>query len=167
MSIALFAAVLFLWIMDATGLLPFRAAWISKAVYGAAITSILGTSVAVYKDFFYADKYPFAGAWQVTLTSNDDPTHPTEFPLLLSFSESGQRYWGYSALIANSADSKTLVWAEAVDVSPHKGTATVRLHFGDGHQQLLRWAITVQKKGRWLESKQPSSNFSLELHRPA
>ena len=49
-SIALFASVLFLWIMDATGLLPFRAAWISKAVYGAAITSILGTSVAVYKD---------------------------------------------------------------------------------------------------------------------
>jgi len=48
-SIALFASVLFLWIMDATGILPFRAAWISKAVYGAAITSILGTSVAVYK----------------------------------------------------------------------------------------------------------------------
>src|SRR5580700_2617368 len=75
-SIALFASVLFLWILDATGLMPFRAPWISKAVYGAAITSILGTSVAVYKDFFYANKYPFEGAWQATITKIDDPTHP-------------------------------------------------------------------------------------------
>jgi hypothetical protein len=87
-SIALFSAVLFLWILDATNLMPFRAAWISKAVYGAAITSILGTSVAVYKDFFYADKYPFEGAWQVSIEKADDPTHPTETILLLSYSRS-------------------------------------------------------------------------------
>ncbi len=107
-SVALFAAVLFLWILDATDIMPFRAPWISKAVYGAAITSILGTSVAVYKDYFYADKYPFAGMWEVTLTNTADHTHPKEFPLLLSFSEAGDRYWGYSALIANSTDAKTV-----------------------------------------------------------
>ena len=52
-SVALFASVLFLWILDATDIMPFRAPWISKSVYGAAIVSILGTSVAVYKDYFY------------------------------------------------------------------------------------------------------------------
>src|SRR5436309_1899649 len=47
---AMFSAVLFLWILDATEILPFRAAWVSKSVYGAAIVSVLGTSVAVYRD---------------------------------------------------------------------------------------------------------------------
>src|SRR5437763_1364461 len=71
--IALFSSVLFLWIMDATGILPFKAAWISKSVYGAAIVSVLGTSVGVYKDYFNARKYPYEGAWQIMLISNADP----------------------------------------------------------------------------------------------
>lgn len=166
-SIALFASVLFLWIMDATALLPFRAAWISKAVYGAAITSILGTSVAVYKDFFYADKYPFEGAWQVMLTKTTDETHPIEFMLLLSYSQAGGRYWGYSNLIANSTDAKTLVWIEAIDVSLEQPNAVLRLHFGDGSQQVVQLPLSVEKKGRLLKSRQPSSQLSLELRRPA
>lgn len=56
-SVALFSSVLFLWILDATSLLTFRAAWMSKAIYGAAIVSVLGTSVGVYKDYFQGSKY--------------------------------------------------------------------------------------------------------------
>ena len=166
-SVALFASVLFLWILDATDIMPFRAPWISKSVYGAAIVSILGTSVAVYKDYFYLDKHPAAGLWEVTLTNSADPTHPKEFPLLLSFSEAGDRYWGYSALIANSTDSKTLVWVEAVDVSPRDGNATLRLHFGDGSVEVFKWTVSVQKKGKYMESTKPSSGFDIQLHRPA
>ena len=59
--IALFSSVLFLWIMDATSVLKFRSEWISKSVYGAAIASILGTSVAVYTDVLVERKYPYEG----------------------------------------------------------------------------------------------------------
>jgi hypothetical protein len=166
-SIALFASVLFLWIMDATGILPFRAAWISKAVYGAAITSILGTSVAVYKDYFFADKYPYVGAWQVMLTKTADATHPTEFSLVLSYSQAGDRYWGYSNLVATSTDPKTLIWVEAVDVSPQQGSAMLRLHFGDGSQQVIQWYLYIEKKGKFLKSREPSSQLILEMRRPA
>jgi hypothetical protein len=166
-SIALFASVLFLWIMDATGLMPFRAAWISKAVYGAAITSILGTSVAVYKDFFYANKYPFGGAWQATITATDDPTHPAEFSLLLSYSEPGDRYWGYSNLMATSSDPKALVWVEAVDVSPPQTAGKFRLHFGDGSQRVYQWQLLIEKKGKFIRSREPNSQLVLELRRPA
>src|SRR5262245_15629818 len=87
--IALFSGVLFLWIMDATNILQFRAAWISKSVYSAAIVSVLGTSVGVYKDYFNVRKYPYEGAWQVTLTSTENSMHPTEFPVVLAYSEGG------------------------------------------------------------------------------
>src|SRR5438046_1468148 len=47
---SLFSAVIFLWILDATSVLRFRSEWVSRSVYGAAIVSVLGTSVAVYQD---------------------------------------------------------------------------------------------------------------------
>jgi hypothetical protein len=165
-SIALFASVLFLWIMDATGLLIFRHPWISKAVYGAAITSILGTSVAVYKDFFYTHKYPFEGAWETTITKTADPPHPAELWLLLSYSESGDRYWGYSNLLATSSDPKVLVWVEAVDVSPEQRTARLRLHFGDGSQQVCQWTLLIEKKGKFMRSNAPNCEASVEFRRP-
>jgi hypothetical protein len=37
---ALFSAVLYLWILDATSILPFRSPWVSSSVYGAAIVSV-------------------------------------------------------------------------------------------------------------------------------
>jgi hypothetical protein len=166
-SIALFASVLFLWIMDATGLLVFRAAWISKAIYGAAITSILGTSVAVYKDFFYDSKYPYEGAWQVELTDTNAPTSPLEFSFVIAYSESGQRYWGYSNLISRSADPKAVVWVEATDIAPEENSAELRLHFGDGTQRIYKWPVELQRRGRYLKSSTASSGFTLEMRRPA
>ena len=62
-SISLFSSVLFLWILDATSILKFRSEWISKSIYGAAIVSVIGTSVGVYKDYFDQNKYPYSGKW--------------------------------------------------------------------------------------------------------
>jgi hypothetical protein len=59
--IGLFSSLLFLWIMDAVSILRFRAEWVSKSVYGAAIVSILGTSVGVYQQAFSENKYPYEG----------------------------------------------------------------------------------------------------------
>jgi hypothetical protein len=96
-----------------------------------------------------------------------DATHPTEFTLLLSYSPAGDRYWGYSNLVANSTDPKMLVWAEAVDVSPDQSLAVLRLHFGDGAQQVVQFPLTVGKKGKFLKSREPSSQLTIELRRPA
>src|SRR5438876_504581 len=78
-SVALFASVLFLWILDATSLLTFRASWMSKSVYGAAIVSILGTSVAVYKDYFTASPHQYEGVWLLTLRQKNDSSDALDF----------------------------------------------------------------------------------------
>ena len=67
--IALFSSVLFLWILDATSVLRFRSEWIGKSIYGAAIASIIGTSVAVYSDAFSERKYPYEGRWEISISS--------------------------------------------------------------------------------------------------
>jgi len=162
--IALFSSVLFLWIMDATNILPFRAEWISKSVYGAAIVSILGTSVGVYKNFFDSSKYPFDGAWQVVLISNADPTRPTEFQVVLTYSKSGGKYWGYSNVVLRSQDS--ILWAEVTDFAPEEKSFELRVTSGDGTQRVYKWPIKSSRKGRFFESERESSNLALELRRP-
>jgi hypothetical protein len=165
-SIALFSSVLFLWIMDATDILSFKAPWVSKSVYGAAIVSILGTSVAVYKDYFSARKYPYEGPWQVILTNSADPTRPTEFSAVLTYSEDGGRYWGYSNLISTAQDSKTIVWAEVTDFVPEEKTIQLRLHLGDGTQRVYKWPLTMSRRGRFLKSEPNNTDLSVELRRP-
>jgi hypothetical protein len=161
---ALFSSVLFLWIMDAINILQFRAAWISKSVYGAAIVSVLGTSVGVYKDYFNARKYPYEGAWQVVLSSNADSMHPTEFPVVLTYSESGGKYWGYSNLISKSQESA--LWAEVTEFVPEEKTLELRLSFANGEQRVFKWLLTVSRKGRFFKSDKENSNLSVELRRP-
>jgi hypothetical protein len=163
-SIALFASVLFLWIMDATGILIFRAAWMSKAVYGAAIVSILGTSVAVYKDYFSTHKYPYEGAWQATLTSNDDPSHRVEFSLLLSYSEPAATYWGYSNLIAT--DTRSIIWTRVSEFSPEEHTLSAEIYWGDGARKNFQWSIEAQRKATFVRSVRAKTDFVIELHRP-
>jgi hypothetical protein len=161
---ALFSSVLFLWIMDAINILQFRAAWISKSVYAAAIVSVLGTSVGVYKDYFNTRKYPYEGAWQVVLINNADSMHPTEFPVVLTYSEGGGKYWGFSNLIPKVHDSA--LWAEVTEFIPEEKTLELRLHFGDGEQRVFKWLVTVGRKGRFFKSDKETSNLSMELRRP-
>jgi hypothetical protein len=90
---AMFSAVLFLWILDSTSILPFRSPWVARSVYGAAIVSILGTSVAVYRDVFAESKYPYDGLWEMTLWSGY-PEVTRKHRVLLSYSSSAETYWG-------------------------------------------------------------------------
>jgi len=163
-SISLFSSVLFLWIMDATSILPFRAAWISKSVYGAAIASILGTSVAVYSNYFSARKFPYEGAWQAVLTSTANPNRPTELLIVLTYSEGAAKYWGYSNLVSGSQDS--VLWAEVTDFAPDEKTLELRVHLSDGTQRVYKWPISAGRKGKLFKSDKNDSNLGLELRRP-
>jgi hypothetical protein len=106
--ICLFSCVIVLWILDATGFLPFRADWISKSIYGIAISSVLGTSVAVYRGAFGTSsptavpKHPFEGRWDLTMRVSWrnrmylDMDVPVEHILLMTYSQDNDAYVGYS-----------------------------------------------------------------------
>ena len=95
-SMAMFSAVLFLWILDSTSLLRFRSPWVARSVYAAAITSILGTSVGVYRDAFNESKYPYDGLWEITVwqTSKSEPVAQRQ--LLMAFSKNPPFFRGFS-----------------------------------------------------------------------
>lgn len=59
--IGCFLGVMVLWILDVTDMLLFRSAWVGRSIWLAAIASILGTSVGVYKDAFTEYARPFEG----------------------------------------------------------------------------------------------------------
>ena len=87
--------VVFLWILDATSILRFRAEWISRSVYGAAIVSVLGTSVGVYQDAFNEQKYPFEGRWEVKVRKAEQTTFVANHTVVLAYSRTAKVYWGY------------------------------------------------------------------------
>jgi hypothetical protein len=92
----LFSSLLFLWIMDAVSILRFRAEWVSKSVYGAAITSILGTSVGVYQQAFSENKYPYEGRWNLSMIDGAQNTRIIDLDLAIVYSDRSDSYWGYS-----------------------------------------------------------------------
>jgi hypothetical protein len=163
--VALFAAVLFLWILDATSILTFRAPWISKAVYGAAIASILGTSVGVYKDYFETAAHPYEGLWHVVIVPKST-SQPVECSLVLSYSRSAGKYWGYSDLIATESGGDTFRWIELMEYVPDEGVITLRAYKPDGTRLLIRCNVTTLRKDKVIRSSEPVPEYSIELSRP-
>jgi len=123
-AIALFSSVLFLWILDATSILRFRNEWVSKSVYGAAIVSVLGTSVGVYKDYFNTTVYPYLGKWEVNILNIPDSTVVFESSMAITYSEYSNKYWGYSSTSLDELDSTKVISVElsGFDVKSAKGT---------------------------------------------
>ena len=102
--VSLFASVVYLWILDATGILQFRKEWMSKSIYGAAIVSVLGSSVAVYKDFFASEKYPINGKWEISIIDETINKSLSENKLLIGYSKISNVYYGYSDVKNNQVD---------------------------------------------------------------
>lgn len=59
-----FVITLFLWVFDAIDIFPFRNAWMSKAVWGTGVASILSTSVLVYSQIIGPQQRELDGIWQ-------------------------------------------------------------------------------------------------------
>ena len=165
--IALFSSVIFLWILDATSILRFRAEWVSKTIYGAAIASILGTSVAVYQDAFSERKYPYEGRWEMTIQDpNDTQGYLARNSLVLSYSESAGTYWGYSDFqSSNDTDLTRTFWLKVVDFDPKKPRIELLLYLKSGGKMPLNASLVVERQGRLFRCK-PNSRFLLNLSRP-
>jgi hypothetical protein len=168
-SVGLFSSVLFLWILDATSLLTFRAVWMSKAIYGAAIVSVLGTSVGVYKDYFQSSKYPYDGVWHLSLKRSAE-AEPIECSLLVAYSKNAEKYWGYSNLVivAGGEDKpKITYWFELIDYVPNERNARFRVVGSDGSDKTIEQSLNSERKTKLLT---PSGSLKVypyvELRRP-
>jgi hypothetical protein len=155
--IALFSGLLFLWILDATGILSFRSEWVSRSVYGAAVVSILGTSVGVYKDAFSPIRGPLEGRWDLLIKPAEAQTYE-KYALLLSFSSNARTYGGYSRFEA-SAD---IVAVEVTDFDPTSQNLTLTMFAKTGERLSKNLHLTNAGTNRFASS---STGFSMRLSR--
>lgn len=166
--VALFASVVFLWILDATSILEFKSQWIAKSVYGAAIASVLGTSVAVYKDSFASRKHPYEGRWEMVVNNTTSDLLVLDKAFSISYSERASIYWGFSEADLNSTDSSKAVWAEVISFSPNDGRIIIRLLLKNGREISIDQLIDRKRNGRFWEtsSLDADKTYRIYLTRP-
>jgi hypothetical protein len=161
--ISLFSGILFLWILDAVSILPFRSQWVSKSVYGAAIISILGTSVAVYKDFFAVRKYPFEGSWNLVY---QDSNNIKRANAIMMFSDQSGAYWGYSEFDnSDLKDGESIVWIKIDEFDPKDKEIRVQLFRSSKKVSEEKYKLRVERDGKLIASVDPNID-KLRLSRP-
>ncbi len=161
--ISLFSAVLFLWILDAVSILPFRSQWVSKSIYGAAIVSVLGTSVAVYKDYFAARKYPYEGSWVFQYL---DAAELKRTNLIMLYSDQSGAYWGYSELDnADPKDKDPIIWVKVDEFDPNKREIRLQLHRASRKLVNEKYQIAIERENKLITSAKPADD-KLRLSRP-
>jgi len=159
-SIALFSSVLFLWIMDATSVLRFRAEWVSKSIYGAAIVSILGTSVAVYNNAFTERKYPFEGRWELSITLVEETKSLIRHSAVIIFSEAAQTYWGYSDYKSkNSNIIGKSSWINIEDFDPGSGKIKLEIISDDSSRKVYDFKIKQYRHGKLFKNDEHSKSI--------
>ncbi|MBB4373469.1 hypothetical protein GGD63_006292 [Bradyrhizobium sp. cir1] len=99
-SICLFSAIVYLWTLHATSIVPFRDPWMSKSIFGAAIVAILGTCTAAVATQLSASPHPREGTWEIRLRRVDPNTQNRscvwDGKIILAYSSSRSSYVGYA-----------------------------------------------------------------------
>ena len=165
--VALFASVIYLWILDATGILVFRKEWISKSIYGAAIASVLGTSVAVYKDYFDDDKYPLRGKWGVSIIDKNKNLL-SENELLMGYSRHSSVYYGFSNFVSHSYDTGLISYLEIKQLSPEDKFIIYQLGHPNGRVEAFKNSFTLSGNSAQIQIKadSASANYEILISRP-
>jgi hypothetical protein len=170
--ISLFSAVVFLWILDSTAVLRFRSEWVSKSIYGAAIVSVLGTSVAVYKDAFIERKYPYEGRWEIQIRTGEKLLANNE--LILMYSDSAETYWGYSDFRGGNQSPGALAkWIRVNDFDNKSGKLNLSYFDESGSEAIVTMTLTSTRGGKLFSGSQsattkeePESKMVITLGRP-
>jgi hypothetical protein len=164
--IGLFSSVVFLWILDAVSILRFRSEWVSKSVYGAAIVSILGTSAGVYKDAFSASKYPYEGAWIVSILNFNTNQEIASATVALAYSDRSDTYWGNSTYQPPRPEQKIgAVWIGVSDFNPSEGRILLTWYNVNGEKSVVQPQVTAQRAGKLFEGGDGRS-LSVRIARP-
>jgi len=165
--ISLFASVIYLWILDATNVLKFRSEWVSKSIYGAAIASVIGTSVGVYKDYFQQDKYPLRGKWQIVLTLPSKHSIIATNEINLSFSENSKTYYGYSNINKDALkDSSTAIAVEIQNLDLNKESILFSAFYSNGSLEIFSDSIGINDARTTITLSSKRMPYELTLSRP-
>jgi hypothetical protein len=163
--IGMFASVLYLWILDASSTINFRSKWISTGVYGAAIVSIMGTSVGVYAEAFGQQPFPFQGEWLLTVQdSAAEKTLISQRSTVLAYSETTGVYWGYSAApdpLKNGPDTN---WVEVTAFDPTSQSVELRIRNSVGLDEVVK-ATIAETQPRTAFSSATDDKFVISLSR--
>jgi hypothetical protein len=162
---ALFSGVVFLWILDATSLLRFRSEFVSKSIYGAAISSVLGTSVAVYQEAFSDRKFPYEGRWEIQIKY--DKKLVANKSLILMYSSVSETYWGYSDFNPiKDKDNLSASWLKVDEYDNKTGEIHISYYGSDGTKSLINSNLQIRRNGKLLVQKQGNTMQEVKLYRP-
>nr|WP_321281305.1 hypothetical protein [uncultured Vibrio sp.] len=166
--ISLFSGVVFLWVLDATSVLRFRAEWIAKSVYGAAISSVLGTSVAVYSDSFTERKFEYEGLWEIQIRNVEQNQFVADDELILHYSTSNNSYYGFSRMRAADIKNPQIAnWFEVVDFQPKDSVIMVKLTSVESPDSVYQFKLKRQREGKVFKGNLVSGeSLSISMTRP-
>lgn len=118
--------------------------------------SVLGTSVAVYKDYFATRKYIYEGPWAF------EKDYAKSAHMIISYSDQAGVYWGYSDF--DSSDQKgedPIVWIKVDELDPTKKEIILQMYRKSGKIQVEKDPVTIER-----EDKLIISDDKLRLSRP-
>ncbi len=172
--IAVFSSTVCFWLLDAIGIIKFENKTLRNSIWTAAIVSILGTSVGVYRGAFSERKYPQEGGWNLRLTFLPTSQTIAECSVVLIYSETGGYYWGYSNLSPPNSFAATqesgpehIFWIEVTEFASDSGRISLRL-FGAGGQEIqtIDASIKQDASGHLFETSEGSGgNYRVSLTR--
>jgi hypothetical protein len=130
---------------------------ISKSVYGAAIVSVLGTSVAVYSSAFSERKHPLEGLWEIEIKDGDVfDTHS----LIMMFSDQSKAYWGYSDFRKLKDSAPLSQWISVKEFDPSAKSLRITRSFKDEEKNVSWTNFKTDRDGRLYFSDQSSGEQS-------
>jgi hypothetical protein len=165
--IGVFSSVVYLWILDAVSILRFRAEWIGKSIYGAAMASILGTSAAVYKNAFSDSQYPYEGRWDLQVFDDGKKEEYFNSTVALVYSVQSDAYWGYSNYRwppSSNPSAAWYVWIGIDDFDPKASQLATTARAPNGGEVKFRVHVEKQRAGKQFEGK--TENITIRLARP-
>ena len=164
--VSVFASVIYLWILDVTNILTFRHQWISKSIYGAAIASILGSSVAVYKDFFDSEKYPLRGKWQVSVINSRNKSL-SQNELLIGYSENSDVYYGFSDVTEPLHDTSGIAFIEVKSLSVKDKIILFQLGHENGKIESFQNSFRISENQKQIFiNRGADSTYNVLISRP-
>ena len=145
-------------------------AWASKAVWGAAIVSILAPELECFGELSLSESTLRRGQW-IYDCRRPGTGFSIERKVILIHSESADTYYGFSDVSRGSSDANDSVnWLEVVDFTPDNGSITVRLVDRDGHASVIEKVLTANKSKTQFKSSDAKSTsgptYSISLTRP-
>lgn len=107
----------------------------------------------------------YEGKWEARIIENDKSYFLSEVPVVLSYSNSADTYWGYSKVIISPQQKDQIpISIEIVDLMVDRSKITYKLKYLNGNEDIHESSIEIGKKGKNIYSKE-LDGYSFTLSR--